>query len=360
MADSVHAADMAQDTTDFFATVSQNLEGYWDYWYTYLASYPYILFQLSIVLVLALAFVFFTNRKKKRPLLRAWRVLFHRKVWRHESTKLDWKYLFLNTLPVSVIMAGAIISSYWCGVLAERALVAAFDAREAVGWPEFWVTATIMAVTYLAYEFAYWLDHYLSHKVMFLWEFHKVHHSAEVLTPLTLWRVHPVDTLVYYNIKGVIIGVIYGVACYLMGREVVPMGENFLFMVYMLLYGHLQHSQVWIPFTGKWGKVFFSPAHHQLHHSSANEHFDKNFGASLAIFDAMFGTLVVPDKKQPKLKFGVNGKKSGKEHQLEYSLLNPFTRAGKRLTKRWRKAKAPVATEYAVETVVEADYTQKQ
>src|SRR5438094_778580 len=56
----------------------------------------------------------------------------------------------------------------------------------------------LMVALFLALEFAYWFDHYLSHKVPLLWEFHRVHHSAEVLTPFTNSRVHPIDSLFFY------------------------------------------------------------------------------------------------------------------------------------------------------------------
>ena len=55
-------------------------------------------------------------------------------------------------------------------------------------------------VVFLAFELGYWFHHYLSHRIPFMWEFHKVHHTAEVLTPVTIFRVHPLDTVVYYNI----------------------------------------------------------------------------------------------------------------------------------------------------------------
>ena len=55
-----------------------------------------------------------------------------------------------------------------------------------------------MTVTlFLAYELGYWLNHYVPHRVPFLWEFHKVHHSATVLTPLTNFRVHPVYMCIF-------------------------------------------------------------------------------------------------------------------------------------------------------------------
>jgi sterol desaturase/sphingolipid hydroxylase (fatty acid hydroxylase superfamily) len=38
-------------------------------------------------------------------------------------------------------------------------------------------------------------------------------------------------------------------------------------------------------------KIFISPAQHQLHHSIENKHFNKNYGAMLAIWDWLFGSL---------------------------------------------------------------------
>ena len=38
-------------------------------------------------------------------------------------------------------------------------------------------------------------------------------------------------------------------------------------------------------------KVLISPAQHQLHHSLDERHYDKNFGAALAIWDWIFGSL---------------------------------------------------------------------
>ena len=43
---------------------------------------------------------------------------------------------------------------------------------------------------------ALWFTHWLFHVVPELWEFHKVHHSAEVMTPITAARMHPVEEIV--------------------------------------------------------------------------------------------------------------------------------------------------------------------
>ncbi len=55
-----------------------------------------------------------------------------------------------------------------------------------------------------------------------LWEFHKVHHTAEVLSPLTVFRVHPIDSLVFANIGAIVLGVTGGVLSHLFGPSLTP------------------------------------------------------------------------------------------------------------------------------------------
>jgi hypothetical protein len=70
---------------------------------------------------------------------------------------------------------------------------------------------------------------------------------------------------------------------------------------------HLQHTHLWISFSGRMGRLLLSPAHHQIHHSTRPIHFNRNFGSTIALWDALFGTLHVPAKKREKLTFGVDG-----------------------------------------------------
>ena len=79
-------------------------------------------------------------------------------------------------------------------------------------------------------------------------------------------------------------------------------------LLYIYLTAQLQHSEIWIPFTGLWGRVFMSPAHHQLHHSANPAHFNCNMAASLAIWDWLAGSLRMPSVEPPGLAFGVSGR----------------------------------------------------
>jgi sterol desaturase/sphingolipid hydroxylase (fatty acid hydroxylase superfamily) len=51
-------------------------------------------------------------------------------------------------------------------------------------------------------------------------------------------------------------------------------------------------------------RVLISPTLHQVHHSYAPEHLDKNYGGMLAIWDLLAGTLYVPGNNET-LTFGL-------------------------------------------------------
>jgi sterol desaturase/sphingolipid hydroxylase (fatty acid hydroxylase superfamily) len=212
---------------------------------------------------------------------------------------------------------------------ANELLVTAFGARQPTSISEVYSIGILTLALFLAYELSYWLDHYLSHKVPFLWEFHKVHHSAEVLSPLTNFRVHPVDTLVFYNITALVMGATGGLVNYWLGKttqQFTIANSNILTLIFFFLIGHLQHSHFWIAFTGLWGRLFLSPAHHQIHHSTNPMHFDKNLGLCLGIWDWLFGTLYVPGRKREKLSFGIEPK-SRHAHTVTGALITPLYKA---------------------------------
>src|SRR5262249_34726855 len=76
-------------------------------------------------------------------------------------------------------------------------------------------------VLYLTRDFADYFIHYLQHKVALLWRLHRVHHSAEILTPFTgLARRHPGDFAVEFLGKGYLGGVLAGAVMFLFGMKV--------------------------------------------------------------------------------------------------------------------------------------------
>ena len=270
-------------------------------------------FSVASLLVALCIVVFFLglrrNRRRKPLRLRVLvRALFPRRILRSPSSRADVAFFLFNVFLAGLLFGGAIVSYHLVSTTVTRSLTSALGSMAPASLPEIYAAGILTVAMFVAYELAYWVDHYLSHSIPFLWEFHKVHHSAEVLSPLTDFRVHPVDSIVYYNIQALFTGVTGGVVNYLLGRPIEAFtvaNTNALVLLFAFMLGTLQHSQFWIAFTGAWGRWFLSPAHHQIHHSINPAHFNKNLGNFLGVFDWLFGTLHVPAKKREKLTFGV-------------------------------------------------------
>jgi sterol desaturase/sphingolipid hydroxylase (fatty acid hydroxylase superfamily) len=172
-------------------------------------------------------------------------------------------------------------------------------ARSGEGsWIEF-LCITFIAAT-VADFCTYWV-HRLHHEVQVLWPFHKVHHSAEVLTPITAYRKHPVYDVFSAVAKAVPAGALQGLVLFLLvGKiEFVTLGgANFVYFAFNILGSNLRHSHIWLDFGPVFDRVFISPAQHQIHHSRAPIHFNKNYGEIFALWDWMFGSLYVPQGRE--------------------------------------------------------------
>lgn len=250
------------------------------------------------------------------------RALFPQRLWRSASGRADIAF-FLGGLFLSGVLIG------WAIFSAEqvRALVASGLGAPAARWLPGWAVGGIATVVlFLAYEFAYWLDHMLMHRIPALWEFHKVHHQAESLSLLTNARVHPLETIGFYNLVAVLLGGTQAVLEKLLGTGVAPYawgGTNALILLSAVAVTHLQHSHLWIRFGPRWGRLLLGPAHHQLHHSADPAHFGHNLGNVLTLFDRLFGTFRMPEPRRQPLRFGVDDG-AARPHGVYAALLAPF------------------------------------
>lgn len=266
----------------------------------------------SLLSALAIAAAHLVGRRRARgrrtSLALLVRLLFPKSIWRHPSTKADLGFLLLNVWVTGIILAGALWSGSKISFAVGDALRRVLGAAPLGETPPLIIVTVGTVVGYLAYELGYWIDHYLSHKVPAFWAIHKVHHTAEVLTPLTGFRLHPLELLKFHNILAVTLGATNGLALYLFGpgpHVMMIFGQNAIMVFFFLSLVHLQHSHAWMTFGGGLGRLFASPAYHQIHHSADPRHFGKNFGSFLTIWDKAFGTLHMPGPERPKdLTFG--------------------------------------------------------
>jgi len=304
----------------------------------------YSLTSLLAALVLAAAFIALRrHRRNRRIRIRTIaRALFPRRIVQSPSNSADFGYLFFNTFVYGLTFGWAVLSYQLVTNGIIGGLVAAFGPVQPAALPEVAVRATVTVILFLAYELGYWFNHYLSHRVGFLWEFHKVHHSATVLTPVTSIRVHPVYMVIFANILAISAAIASGLANYAFGDTTYQYAlseTNIILVLFIYTYVHFQHSELWMPLRGLVGHIVMSPAHHQVHHSTDPAHFNKNMGSCLAIWDWAFGTLYVPGKKREKLTFGADSDPRN-VHTFMGEFILPFVRAFAQLRGLFRRLTA--------------------
>jgi sterol desaturase/sphingolipid hydroxylase (fatty acid hydroxylase superfamily) len=301
----------------------------------------------SLAAALTVAALFFAWQRIKRRRRPRWRViaraLFPKKIVRHASNGTDIGYLLFNVFLSGIVFGWAVVTYQSITNIVITALVSMAGPVAPSTLPVIVSRGGITVLLFLGYEFGYWFDHWLKHKVPFLWEFHKVHHNAEVLTPITNFRVHPVDSWIFANILAVSAAVAGGIGNFAFGNTTYQYAindTNLILVIFIHAYVHLQHSNMWIAFTGALGRVFVSPAHHQIHHSGNPKHFNKNFGSCLALWDWMFGTLYVPEKNREPLTFGFPGRADA--HTFKGEVIDPLVNATAHLKPLLPKRAAPV------------------
>jgi sterol desaturase/sphingolipid hydroxylase (fatty acid hydroxylase superfamily) len=176
------------------------------------------------------------------------------------------------------------------------------------------ITAALLGfVLFFARDFGWFLAHWASHRVPWLWEFHKVHHSASALNPITTNRFHPVDTALLATSVFVFHSLANGVGQYLVRPDASAStlaGHTFMVLLILAsLFSAFRHSHLWISFGPRVSRVISSPAMHQLHHSDDDRHAHKNFALYVSLFDWAFGTLYVPRGRE-SFSVGLNGEEA--------------------------------------------------
>ena len=291
----------------FFNTFIYFLKNAVSFLKSFLWSYKRISINLFLAyLALGLILYFIFKSKESKNVRAFFKFLFPKEIYTHPSAIMDYKSKIFKILlfppkllyiPVSSIL----ISTYTLKIL---------NTFHKFGWEKLGPTGygvfIIGFVGFLAQDFAEFFNHWLAHKVRPYWEIHSVHHSAEVLTPVTTKRHHPIFGVISGAIKVFILGVTQGILVWLLFKSVdfyLLFSLNYLTLAFNLLGGSFRHSHIWISF-GWFNKIIISPAMHQIHHSVDEKHRNKNMGLWLTIWDRMFGTLYIPEKKE-ELSFGL-------------------------------------------------------
>ncbi len=264
----------------------------------------YWLFILSALLLASITVSLQQRRFNLRAQLAA---LFNRHYWFNRSTATDAGLLLLNGV-LRVLILLPLLGSHLAGTIAVSGwLQHQFGDAPVLQLSGLSIAILYTLVFFLLEDLSRFALHRGMHRLPLLWYFHRSHHSASVLTPLTVHRVHPVE-MALYQVRGLLVfSLVSGSFVYLFRDRVSGidiLGVDCLGFMFNALGANLRHSPIFLSF-GRFEKCFISPAQHQLHHSKAPEHRDINFGTCLAIWDRLFGSWHVAGKPRA-LEFGLN------------------------------------------------------
>ena len=250
---------------------------------------------------------------------------FDKESWASKSAFVDYGLFFFNAFVKVFLIGPYLVMGIYLSYKVEGFM------PEVLGYPDSSLgpTATLFLYTItltLLSDFATYGVHFLFHKIPFMWEFHKIHHSATSMNPITQYRLHPVE-LIVNNAKGILVlGFVTGTFRHFSANpinEVEVIGANIFSFAFLLFGANLRHSRIPLKYFSWLEYVFISPYQHQIHHSNKEEHFDKNIGSKLAIWDWMFGTLIRSNSVQ-SIQFGIGKSEDNKYDSLWKNLCRPF------------------------------------
>jgi Fe(3+) dicitrate transport protein len=321
-----------RESFDVLAALRQPLQAFLDP-----AERIYWLFLLTSV---AMPWLLLGARAGTRALREG---LWRRGIWGHASSRADITLLFAKAVIAAALRIPWLLATTGAALWVGLGLHAWLGPAEGPAWGPTTIAVVYSVVLFVAWDLSRFVLHVLMHRVRILWAFHQVHHSAEVLTPLTLYRTHPVEN-VLYDLRGLLTtAAITGAFLYVFRGTAVELqllGINAIGCLFNAAGSNLRHSHVWLRF-GVVERWLLSPAQHQLHHADDRVLQNSNYGTWLALWDRLLGSLR-PAPLEPPTRYGLD-EANHRPDSVGSMLVGPLLDAGRQLLALVPRPAWPVA-----------------
>lgn len=222
---------------------------------------------------------------------------------------------------VYLIMNGH-YAGYWLSILAGI-IYSSIGFQESslnLGWLTGAPIWAQLIIGLLVKDFFSWCVHNLLHRIPFLWQFHRLHHSAEHMDFMVVMRFHWMEIIVYRFFLFVPLALI--------GMH----PDAFLGVIFIdVFWGFFNHANIKVD-IGPFKYLFNSPKMHLWHHEYTTDRMNQNFGITLSVWDWMFGTVYWPEGEPDRLSF-VGISRYPKQVYSQY-LLEPFRNLVQRILNR--------------------------
>ena len=174
------------------------------------------------------------------------------------------------------------------------------------------VVETVAAVLLLDYTLYIW--HALTHKIPFLWRFHKVHHADLDLTASTAIRFHFGEIAISVLFRAgqiLVIGV---------SPHALKIWQSLLFASVFFHHSNIRLSAA---VEEKLQRIIMTPQLHGIHHSAREDELNSNWSSGLTVWDLLHGTLR-RDAAQDEITIGIADLLSEDKVTFRKMLAAPF------------------------------------
>jgi sterol desaturase/sphingolipid hydroxylase (fatty acid hydroxylase superfamily) len=245
--------------------------GYWDYLINEILQpswHNYFYWLLGLSLIVWLLEIIIPWRKNQS--------VFRQDFW------LDGFYMFFNYFLFSLIAYNAISN---VAVAAFNDFLALFDIKNIIAFQiQSWPKWTQLLLLLVIADFIQWNVHRILHRVPWMWQYHKVHHSVKEMGFAAHLRFHWMESIFYKTAQYIPLAMIG------FGLE-----DFFIVYIFTTAIGHFNHSNLNISY-GPLKYIFNNPKMHIWHHAKAlpDGTYGVNYAITLSIWDYIFRTNYIP------------------------------------------------------------------
>lgn len=153
-----------------------------------------------------------------------------------------------------------------------------------------------LLIFFVVSDFVQWNTHRMLHRVPFLWNFHKTHHSVKEMGFAAHLRYNWVEPIVYKAMLYIPLAIISGFS----------IQDVFIVHFFTIAIGHLNHANLGWDY-GILKYVFNNPKMHIWHHTKKmSNKYGANFALTLSVWDYIFKTNYIPKDGRDN-ELGFNG-----------------------------------------------------
>ena len=178
------------------------------------------------------------------------------------------------------------------------------------GLPPLWhALAAVLALDFWTYCW-----HRLNHRVLFLWRFHRAHHSDAQMDVTTASRFH-IGEILFSNSLRIPLILLLGIHLW----------EMVLYEIALLAVNQFQHANIGLPRkVDQLLRCFIvTPAMHKVHHSRWQPETDSNYSSLLSVWDRIFRSFRLRDDPRT-IQFGLDDFAKPEDQTLPGILKTPI------------------------------------